>query len=132
MVARFRDYKLELQGLQIGAALGISNWGKRFQIAAENTNQGQRDFKSLQGFQIGAEQKFITKCIRSTITKCNALYIMRWHNNLFKATNNMQIFHAFLIGTYEPEESNTLSVKTLSLKSDEFFVRLQKYLLTNN
>ena len=57
---------------------------------------------------------------------------MRWHNNLFKATNNMQIFHAFFIGTYEPEESNTLSVKTLSVKSDEFFVRLQKYLLTNN
>ena len=58
-MARFRDYKLELYGLQIGAALGISNWGKRFQIAAENTNHGKRDFKSLQGFQIVAEQKFI-------------------------------------------------------------------------
>ena len=37
---------------------------------------------------------------------------MRRHNNLFKATNNIEIFHAFFNGPYEPEESNTLSVKT--------------------
>ena len=36
------------QGFEIGA--------KRFQIGAEITNGGKRDFKSGQGLQIGAEQ----------------------------------------------------------------------------
>ena len=48
--AGFRDYKSGQEGLQIGAALGISNRGK------ETTNRGRRDFKSGQGLQIGAEQ----------------------------------------------------------------------------
>ena len=46
--AGFRDYRSEQEGLQIGAALGISSRGK------EITNW-DRDFKSGQGLQIGAE-----------------------------------------------------------------------------
>ena len=46
--AGFRDYKLGQEGLQIGAALGISNRGKKI------ANRG-RDYKSGQeGFQNGA------------------------------------------------------------------------------
>ena len=39
--AGFRGYKSGEQGLQIGAPLGISNWGRDF-------ISGQRDFKSGQ------------------------------------------------------------------------------------
>ena len=39
--AGFRDYKSGQEGLQIGAVLGISNWGK------EISNRG-RDYKSVQ------------------------------------------------------------------------------------
>ena len=73
--AGFRDYKSGQEGLQIGAALGISNrgkkitnWGrdfklgakrfqigaKRFQIGAEITYRGKRDYKPGHGLQIGA------------------------------------------------------------------------------
>ena len=46
--AGFRDYKSGQEELQIRAALGISNWGKKI------TSWG-RDYKSEQeGFQIGA------------------------------------------------------------------------------
>ena len=45
--AGFRDYKSRQEGLKIGLALGISNWGKKI------TNQG-RDFKSGQrNFKLG-------------------------------------------------------------------------------
>ena len=42
---RFRDFKLG-QGFQI--------WAKRFQIGADVIIRGKRDFKSMQGLQIGA------------------------------------------------------------------------------
>ena len=45
---------LQIDGLQIGAALGISNRDKKI------TNQG-RDFKSGQGLQIGAEHSIDTQ-----------------------------------------------------------------------
>ena len=52
---RFRDYKSGQEGLQIGAALGISNRGKEITNRGRNFKSGQRDFESGQeGFQIGA------------------------------------------------------------------------------
>ena len=49
--AGFRGYKLGEEGLQIGAALWISNWAKRLQIGAKRfqirvdiKNRGKRDF----------------------------------------------------------------------------------------
>ena len=57
--AGFRDYKLGREGLQKEAALGISNRGKKItNRAKEISNRGKRDFKSGQGLQIGAEQKY--------------------------------------------------------------------------
>ena len=47
--AGFRDYKSGQEGLQIGAALEISNRGKK------STNRG-RDFKSGQRLQIGQRE----------------------------------------------------------------------------
>ena len=52
--AVFRDYKSEQEGLQIGAALGISNRGKKITNCGRDlksgqryfTNRGKRDFKS--------------------------------------------------------------------------------------
>ena len=49
--AGFRGYKLGQEGLQIAAALWISNWAKRLQIGAKRfqirvdiKNRGKRDF----------------------------------------------------------------------------------------
>ena len=47
--ASVRDYGSRQERVQIGAALEISNWGKKIR------NRGKRDFKSGQGLQIGAE-----------------------------------------------------------------------------
>ena len=56
--AVFRDFKSGQEGLQKGAALGISNRGKKIANWDRDFKSGQRDFKSGQkGFQIGAEQK---------------------------------------------------------------------------
>ena len=59
--ADFRDYKSGQEGLQIGAALGITKLAKGLQIGAGITNRGKgitnwgRDYKSGQeGLQIGA------------------------------------------------------------------------------
>ena len=42
----FRDYKSGKEGLQIGATLGISNWGKEITNRGRDFKLGQRDFKS--------------------------------------------------------------------------------------
>ena len=67
--ADFRDYKSGQEGLQLGAALGITKLAKGLQIGqglqiganglqigAGITNRGKRDYKSWQGLQIGAVQ----------------------------------------------------------------------------
>ena len=41
MWASFRDYKSGKEGLQIGAALGISNWGKEISNRGRNHKSGQ-------------------------------------------------------------------------------------------
>ena len=51
--AGFRDYKSEQEGLQIEAALGISNWGKKITNRSSDLKSGQRDLKSGQKLQIG-------------------------------------------------------------------------------
>ena len=67
--AAFRDDKSGQEGLQIGGSfkdfksgqkyyksgLGFQIGEKRFQIRTEIANRGNRDFKSEQGLQIGAE-----------------------------------------------------------------------------
>ena len=54
----FRDYRSGQEGLQIEAALGISNRGKKIGVEISNwgkdSKAGQRDFKSGQRLQIGA------------------------------------------------------------------------------
>ena len=53
--AGFRDYKSWLEGLQIGAALGISSWGKKITNRGKESSKRGKDYKSGQeGFQIGA------------------------------------------------------------------------------
>ena len=49
-----RDYQ---QGQLKRFPLGAKRSGQRFQIGAEITNQGKRDYKPGQGIQIGAEQE---------------------------------------------------------------------------
>ena len=50
--AGFRDCKSGQDGLQIGAALGISNRGKEITNWSRDFKSGKRDFKSGQGLQI--------------------------------------------------------------------------------
>ena len=50
--AGFRDYRSRQEGVQIGAALEISNRGKK--IINRDFKSGQGDFKSEQRLQIGA------------------------------------------------------------------------------
>ena len=52
--AEFRDYKSGQEGLQIGAALGITNWGKMITNRGRDYKSGQMDYKLGQGLQIGA------------------------------------------------------------------------------
>ena len=53
--AEFRDYKSGQEGLQIGAALGITNWGKMITNRGKWITNWGRDYKSGQeGLQIGA------------------------------------------------------------------------------
>ena len=53
--AGFRDYKSKEKGLQIKAALGISNRSKKITNRGRYFKLGQRDFKSGQEvFQTGA------------------------------------------------------------------------------
>ena len=52
--AGFRDYKSRQEGLQIGAALRISNRGKKFTNLGRDFKSGQRNFESGQRLQIGA------------------------------------------------------------------------------
>ena len=52
--AGFRDYKSRQDGLQIGAALGISNRGKEITNRGRDFKSRQRDFKSAQRLQIRA------------------------------------------------------------------------------
>ena len=54
IAAGFRDYKSGHEGLQIGAALGISNRGKKIKNWGRDFKSGQRDFKSGQRLQIAA------------------------------------------------------------------------------
>ena len=54
--ADFRDHKSGQKGLQIGAALGISNRHKKITNSGRHFKSGQKDFKSWQRLQIGAEQ----------------------------------------------------------------------------
>ena len=50
-------YKSGQEGLQIGAALGISNHGKKITNRGKEISNWGRDYKSRQeGLQIGAEQ----------------------------------------------------------------------------
>ena len=42
----FRDYKLRQERLQIGAALGISDWAKKITNWGRDFKLGQGDFKS--------------------------------------------------------------------------------------
>ena len=49
-----RDYKSGQEGLQIGAALGISNRGKMITGRGRDFKLGRRDFKLGQRLQIGA------------------------------------------------------------------------------
>ena len=52
-----RDYKSGQEGLQIGAALGISNRGKKITNRGKEISNWGRDYKSRQeGLQIGAAQ----------------------------------------------------------------------------
>ena len=60
------------KSLQIGATM--SNRAKRFQIGAEITYGGKRDYKPGQGFQIGAE---ITNCCRTRFDYQPNLYILK-------------------------------------------------------
>ena len=54
MGAGFRDYRSGQEVLQIGAALGISNWGKKITNRGKEISNRGRDYKSGQeGFQIG-------------------------------------------------------------------------------
>ena len=50
----FRDYKSRLEGLKLGADLGISNRGKNITIQNRDFKSGQRHFKSGQRLQVGA------------------------------------------------------------------------------
>ena len=43
--AGFRDYKSRQEGLKIGLALGISNWGKKITNRGRDFKSGQRNFK---------------------------------------------------------------------------------------
>ena len=52
--ADFRDYKSEQEVLQIGAALAISNQGKKIANWGRDFKSGQSDFKLEQRLQIGA------------------------------------------------------------------------------
>ena len=52
--AGFRDYKSGQEGLQIGAALGISNRGKEITNRDRGFKSGKRDFKLGQRLQIEA------------------------------------------------------------------------------
>ena len=66
--ADFSDFQSGQEGLQIGAALGISNWSQKITIRGRDLKLGQRDFKlgqrlqieegegeGQEGFQIGTE-----------------------------------------------------------------------------
>ena len=50
----FRDYKSGQKKHKLGQGFQIE--AKRFEIGAEITNRGNKDFKSGQGLQIGAEE----------------------------------------------------------------------------
>ena len=50
--ASFRDYKLGQERLHIGAAWGISNWGKKIANRGRDFKLQQRDFKLGQRLQI--------------------------------------------------------------------------------
>ena len=52
--AGVRDYKSRQKELQIGAALGISNWVKKITNWDRAFKLGQRNFKSGERLQIGA------------------------------------------------------------------------------
>ena len=52
----FRDYQSGQDGLQIGEALRISNWGQKITIRGRDLKLGQRDFKLGQRLQIGARR----------------------------------------------------------------------------
>ena len=54
--ADFRDYQSGQDGLQIGEALRISNWGQKITIRGRDLKLGQRDFKLGQRLQIGARR----------------------------------------------------------------------------
>ena len=54
--AGFRDYKLRQEGLQIWAALGISNRGKKITNESRNFKLGQEGFQIGAG-KIGVEQR---------------------------------------------------------------------------
>ena len=54
--ASFRDYKSGQEGLQIGAALGMSNRGKKITNWGRDLKSGQRDFKSGQRLQIAVKR----------------------------------------------------------------------------
>ena len=54
--AGFKDYRLGQEGLQIGAALGISNRGKKITNYGRDFKSGQRDFKLEQRLKIGARR----------------------------------------------------------------------------
>ena len=51
-----RKFKIKGKGLQIGAAFGITNWGKKITNQGRDYKSGQKDYKSGQGIQIGAEK----------------------------------------------------------------------------
>ena len=71
--AGFRDYKSRQEGLQIWAALGISNRGKKI------TNQS-RNFKlGKEGFQIGAGKIGVEQ------RSCNGFFWFVWVKNGFSA-----------------------------------------------
>ena len=50
--AGFSDFQSGQEGLQIGAALGISNWSQKITIQGRDLKLGQRDFKLGQRLQI--------------------------------------------------------------------------------
>ena len=52
-----RKFKIKAKGLQIRAAFGITNWGKKIINQGRDYKSGQKDYKSGQGLQIGAEKK---------------------------------------------------------------------------
>ena len=53
------DYISGQEGLQIRPALGISNRGKKMTSQGRDFQPRQRDFRSVQGLQISAEQPSI-------------------------------------------------------------------------